>query len=139
METVATPTSAVDEKIRDLCQAILARPDFSDLRRRIDAFMADEKAKYEYQMLNDSGALLQQKQQYGVEITAEEVGRFEALRDSFMKNPVATEFLDAQQEVSRVQDNIMKHLQKTIELGRVPTVEDMNDGSCCSNQGCGCG
>lgn len=138
METAVAPTPAVDEKIRDLCQAILDRPDFSDLRRRIDAFMADEKVKYEYQMLNDSGALLQQKQQYGVEITEEEIGRFEALRDSFMKNPVATEFLDAQQEVSRVQESIMKHIQKTLELGRVPTVEDMNDGGCCNNHGCGC-
>ncbi len=137
MET-AVESSAVDEKIRDLCQAILDRPDFADLRRRIDAFMADEKAKYEYQMLNDSGALLQQKQQYGVQITEEEIGRFEALRDGFMKNPVATEFLDAQQEVSRVQDSIMKHIQKTLELGRVPTAEDMNDGSCCSGHGCGC-
>ena len=137
METAA-PTAVVDEKIRDLCQAILDRPDFTDLRRRIDAFMADEKAKYEYQMLNDSGALLQQKQQYGVQISEEEVGRFEALRDSFMKNPVATEFLDAQQEVSRMQDAIMKHIHKTFELGRVPTVEDMNDGSCCSGHGCGC-
>jgi len=63
---------------------------------------------------------------------------FEALRDSFMKNPVATEFLDAQQELSRVQDAIMKHIHKTFELGRVPTVEDMNDGSCCSGHGCGC-
>ena len=137
MET-AVQIPAVDEKIRDLCQAILERPDFSDLRRRIDAFMADEKVKYEYQMLNDSGALLQQKQQHGAPITEEEIGRFEALRDSFMKNPVATEFLDAQQEVSRVQDNILKHVQKTLELGRVPTPEDMNDGSCCNNQGCGC-
>lgn len=139
METAVASASSVDIKIRDLCQAILDRPDFGDLRRRIDAFMADEKAKYEYQMLNDSGALLQQKQQYGVEISAEEVGRFEALRDGFLKNPVATEFLDAQQEVSRVQDAIMKHIQKTFELGRVPTVEDMNDGSCCSGHGCGCG
>lgn len=137
MET-AVQSSPVDEKIRDLCQAIIERPDFADLRRRIDAFMVDEKVKYEYQMLNDSGALLQQKQQYGVQITEEEIGRFEALRDSFMKNPVATEFLDAQQEVSRVQDAIMKHIQKTLELGRVPTPEDMMDGSCCNNHGCGC-
>ena len=137
MET-SVQIPAVDEKIRDLCQAIIERPDFSDLRRRIDAFMADEKVKYEYQMLNDSGAMLQQKQQHGAPITEEEIGRFEALRDSFMKNPVATEFLDTQQEVSRVQDNILKHVQKTLELGRVPTAEDMNDGSCCSNQGCGC-
>ena len=137
METAVQPT-AVDEKIRDLCQAIIERPDFSELRRRIDAFMADEKVKYEYQMLNDSGALLQQKQQHGAPITEEEIGRFEALRDSFMKNPVATEFMDAQQEVSRVQENIMKHIQKTLELGRVPTPDDMNDGSCCNNRGCGC-
>lgn len=137
MET-AVQSSPVDEKIRDLCQAILERPDFTDLRRRIDAFMADEKVKYEYQMLNDSGSLLQQKQQHGVEITEEEVGRFEALRSSFMGNPVATEFLDAQQEMSRIQDSILKHIQKTVELGRVPSVEDMNDGSCCNNHGCGC-
>ena len=44
METAIAPASAVDEKIRDLCQAILDRPDFAELRRRIDAFMADEKA-----------------------------------------------------------------------------------------------
>lgn len=134
----AVETPAVEEKIRDLCQSILDRPDFTDLRRRIDAFMIDEKAKYEYQMLNDSGALLQQKQQHGVQISDEEIGRFEALRDSFMGNPVATEFMTAQQEVSRLQDNILKHVQKTFELGRVPTAEDMNDGSCCSDHGCGC-
>ncbi len=134
----AVETPAVEEKIRDLCQSILDRPDFTDLRRRIDAFMIDEKAKYEYQMLNDSGALLQQKQQHGVQISEEEIGRFESLRDSFMGNPVATEFMTAQQEVSRLQDNILKHVQKTFELGRVPTVEDMNDGSCCNNHGCGC-
>lgn len=134
----AVETPAVEEKIRELCQSILDRPDFTDLRRRIDAFMIDEKAKYEYQMLNDSGALLQQKQQHGVQISEEEIGRFEALRDSFMGNPVATEFMTAQQEVSRLQDNILKHVQKTFELGRVPTVEDMNDGGCCNNHGCGC-
>lgn len=134
----AVETPAVEAKIRELCQSILDRPDFTDLRRRIDAFMIDEKAKYEYQMLNDSGALLQQKQQHGVQISDEEIGRFEALRDSFMGNPVATEFMTAQQEVSRLQDNILKHVQKTFELGRVPTVEDMNDGSCCSDHGCGC-
>ena len=135
----AVQTSAVDEKIRALCQAVIELPDFPELRRKIDAFMADEKVKYEYQMLNDSGALLQQKQQYGVQITEEELGRFEALRTSFLSNKVGTEFLDAQQEMSRLQDNIRKHLQKTVELGRVPTVEDMNDGSCCSGHGCGCG
>ena len=67
-----------------------------------------------------------------------ELGRFEALRTSFLSNKVGTEFLDAQQEMSRLQENIFKHLQKTVELGRVPTVEDMNDGSCCSGHGCGC-
>lgn len=137
METTVQ-ISPVDEKIRELCQAIMERPDFSDLRRRIDAFMADEKVKYEYQMLNDTGSLLQQKQQNGIEITEEEIGRFEALRDSFTKNPVATEFMDAQQEVSRIQEGILKHVQKTLELGRVPTADDMNDGGCCNNHGCGC-
>ena len=86
-------------------------------------------------MLNDRGAMLQQKQAMGAAITDEEIAQFEALRDGFMKNPVATEFLDAQQQLQKLQDSILQHVQKTLELGRVPQPEDFD--TCCSS-GCGC-
>ena len=135
MQTIAEETST-DLKTRELCQAILDRPDFPELRRKMDAFMNDEAVKFQYQMLNDRGALLQQKQAMGAAITDEEVAQFEALREGFMKNPVATQFLDAQQELQKVLESVTQHVHKTFELGRLPTEEDFS-GSCCSS-GCGC-
>ena len=48
METTATvtdPTATL--KTQELCQSILDRPDFAELRRRLDAFMGDELAKFQ--------------------------------------------------------------------------------------------
>ncbi|MBM3877920.1 MAG: YlbF family regulator [Verrucomicrobia bacterium] len=129
------PTDAVQQKIAELCEALLARPDFSDLRRKVGAFMNDESAKFQYQMLSERSAMLQQKQNAGLSITPEEAGQFEALREGVMKSTVAMEFLDAQQEIGKLQDELLGYVQKTIELGRVPTKEDFD--SCCSSS-CGC-
>lgn len=135
---ITTPEELFAEKTRELCQTIVDRPDFKDLCTKIDAFMCDEKAKFEMQMLNDLGAILSQKQQYGAEISEEEAGRFEALRDNLTANPVATQFMAAQEIVQRLQDDLLKHIQKTFELGKVPTKADMDDGSCCGGT-CGYG
>jgi len=139
METtvVDAPVSETAIKTRELCQAILERPDFNELRRKIDTFMADEMAKFQYQMLNERGAILQQKQSSGMPLTDEEIGQFEALREGFLKNPVATQFLEAQDELQKIQETIVKHVHKTFELGRVPNPEDFEQ-SCCSSSGCGC-
>ncbi len=136
MQTIAEETST-EQKTRELCQAILDRPDFPELRRKMDAFMNDEGAKFQYQMLNDRGQMLQSKQQQGLPLTDEEIAQFEALRDTFVKNPVASGFMDAQQEIQKIHDAVNQHLNKTFELGRVPTAEDFNSG-CCSSSGCGC-
>jgi len=57
------------------------------------------------------------------------------LRQGFFGNAVATEFLEAQQEVGKLQDLVTQHLNKTFELGRVPAPEDFD--TCCDS-GCGC-
>jgi len=38
--------------------------------------------------------------------------------------------------VQGIQESINKYLSKTLELGRVPSTEDLAEGSCGS--GCGC-
>ncbi len=126
--TVQDPTI---QKTRELCQAILDRPNFTDVRTKIETFMNDEVAKIQYQMLNERGMHLQQKQQVGAQITDEEVAQFEAARDTFMKNPVATGFLEAQQELQKLQESLSEYVNKTFELGRVPGPEDFEN--------CGCG
>lgn len=119
------------KKTQELCQAILDRPNFHDVRNRIEAFMNDEVAKLQYQMVNERGMVLQQKQQAGAQLTDEEIAQFEAARETFMKNPVATGFLDAQQDLQKLQEGLSEYINKTFELGRVPTPEDFDN--------CGCG
>ncbi len=121
-----------------LCEAIVNQPGFPELYRKIDAFISDEKLKYEYGMVNDRAALLQQKQQANLEITEEEVLEYEKLHNEFMANPVAVQFLEAQDEVQQVQDRIHQVIAKTFEIGRVPSQDDFD--FCSDGFGnCGCG
>ena len=120
-----------------LCESIVNQEGFKELYAKIDAFISDEKLKYEYSTLNERGALLQQKQQAGAEITEEEITAFEQLRTDFLDNKAATDFLAAQEEVQQVQDRIHQVIAKTFELGRVPAQEDFD--FCSDGFGdCGC-
>ena len=148
METETQPTEALEPQTcldlkpiakgtNHLCDAIVSQEGFVNLYKKIDAFINDEKLKYEYSMLNERGALLQQKQQAGGEISDEEIVGFEKLRDEFMANPVASQFLEAQEEVQQVQDRINQVIAKTFEVGRVPQSEDFD--FCSDGFGnCGC-
>ena len=40
-------------------------------------------------------------------------------------------------QLSRIQDQIGRFLNKTFELGRAPTADEANEGTCCDS-GCGC-
>ena len=138
----AEPQTCLDlkpiaEGTNQLCEAIVSQEGFAELYKKIDAFINDEKLKYEYGMLNDRGALLQQKRQAGMEIAEDEMADFEKLREEFMANPVATQFLEAQEEVQQVQDRIHQVIAKTFEIGRVPQSEDFD--FCSDGFGnCGC-
>jgi cell fate (sporulation/competence/biofilm development) regulator YlbF (YheA/YmcA/DUF963 family) len=124
------------QKTQELCQAILDQPDFQAIRQRIDAFMADEGIKSQYQDLSDKGAMLQHKQQMGMMVNHEELLAFEKQRQDFLNNPVAQGFLDAQNAMLQVQDSVNRYVSKTFELGRLPNAEDFDHGSC--GHGCGC-
>ena len=133
MNVLAEPASVI-QKTQDLCQSLLELPNFTELRSKVDAFMADEMAKYSYQMLSERSQLLQEKQSAGIAVTDEEIAQYEALRDSFMKNTVATSFMEAQKEIAALQETVNQYFSKTFEIGRVPKAEDFE--SCGS--GCGC-
>ncbi len=135
MQTISL--SEIEAKTLELCEAIVTQPSFAPLFKKLESFMSDEAAKYQFQSINDLGQLLQQKQSSGLSVEDHEVAEFETLRDNFMSNSVARDFLDAQEEVQKIQSTIYKQLAKTFELGRVPTPEDFA-GDCCSSNGCGC-
>src|SRR6267154_4580354 len=100
---VITDNSTVLQKTRELCQAILDRDDFSIIRRQVDAFLADEGIKTQYQELSDRGAMLQHKQQTGMPLDMAEIADFEKRREAFLSSPVAQGFLEAQQAMQTVQ------------------------------------
>ena len=133
---VITDNTAVLQKTRELCQAILDQPDFPMIRRQVDAFLADESIKVQYQELSDRGAMLQHKQQTGIPLDMAEIADFEKRRETFLSSPVAQGFLDAQQAMQQVQESVNQYVTKTFELGRMPQKEDFDHGSC--GHGCGC-
>lgn len=129
--------TAVLQKTRELCQTLADQPEFKEIRQRIDAFMADNDAQSQYQMVMEKGELLQHKQQMGMPLTSDEITDFEKQRDALVNNPVARAFLDAQQEMHKVQESVGQYVAKTFELGRLPTTDDFSSGSC--GPSCGCG
>jgi len=136
MQTTIEETPVM-QKTRELCQTILDQPNMQSIRQRIDAFMGDEKTRNAYDDLVQKGQALQQKQQMAIALTGDEISEFEAHRDSLMKNPVARNFLDAQEELHQVQQSVHQYVNKTLELGRLPTEDELSGGSC--GHGCGCG
>ncbi len=134
--TTAIAENTIVEKIRELCQTILDQPDSKSLRRNIDAFMADDKSRDQYKELVEQGEHLHHKQHQGVKLSDGELQSYEALRVSVLDNAIVKGFIDAQQEMQKVQDSVQQYVNKTLELGRVPIESDFDDGSC--GQGCGC-
>ena len=131
-----TDLSPVMEKTRELCETILQQPSMQALRQRVDAFMGDQTARSQYEHVVNQGQALQQKQEMAQPLSGEEISDFEQRRDALLRNPVARGFLDAQEEIHQVQQTVQRYVSKTLELGRLPTEDELDGGSCGS--GCGC-
>lgn len=128
--------SAIIRKTRELCQTILEDPGYAVMRSSIESFMADEAAKENYRWVVEQGEFLQHKQQVGTALADEEVKEFEARRAALVENPRAKAFLDAQQAIHAVHESVGQYVAKTFELGRLPTSNDFDSGSC--GPSCGC-
>jgi len=133
----AIEDSIVIQKTRELCQTIVEQPEFRSIRQRVDTFLSNEASKSQYQLVAEKGDALQQKQQFGMPLSNEEVLEFEKTREVLLNDPVARSFLEAQEEMHKLQESVMQYVAKTFELGRVPSAEDFPTGGC--GPSCGCG
>ena len=134
--TIQTEENAILQKTKELCHAIVTQPEMVSIRRRIDSFMADATARGQYETVAGKGQALHEKQHRGQTLDNAEISDFEKHRDALMNNPVARGFLDAREELHEIQHSIQKYVSKTLELGRVPTADDLEDHAC--GDGCGC-
>ena len=127
----------IETKTNELCEIILAEIQSGGIRQRIDTFLSDATARGAYESLMSKGQALQEKQHGGQALEPAEIAAFEKDRDALLQNPVASGFLDAQEEMHALKESVQKRVSKTIELGRLPTAEDLNAGGSCGS-GCGC-
>lgn len=138
--TMLATESNVILKTRELCETISQDIEFLALQGQVERFLEDDSAKLQYQSVHDMGDQLHQKQQANVELSELEIKQFEESRQGLMENEVVSDFMAAQQSLQAIQKTISKYVSMTLELGRVPEAEDMQegDGGGCCGGGCGC-
>jgi len=134
--TTQTEENAILEKTKVLCQTIVDQPGMISLRQRIDTFLADSTACSQYETVVKKGQALQEKQAQGRQLESAEIADFEKHREALLNNSVARGFLDARAKLHEIQHSVQQYVSKTLELGRVPAAEDLEDHSC--GDGCGC-
>lgn len=134
--------SAIMEKTRELCATITADSEFKSLFAKVETFLEDDEARQSYQNVHRQGQELQQKQQAGLQISDKEITDFETLRQELFNNPVASNFMEAQQGIESLQSAVNRYLGLTLESGKVPSIEEItaasNGGDGCCGGGCGC-
>jgi len=131
-------STIIETKARELCETIVAQPQWTSIRSRIDAFLSNDSARGQFDEVNRTGQSLHEKQHSGQPLDGQEVANFEQKRDALLKNPVARGFLEAQDELHEIQNSVQKYIHKTLQLGRVPTEADFKEEGSCGD-GCGCG
>src|SRR5438067_13906970 len=77
METMIEE-SPVILKTKELCQAILDQASMQSIRQRVDAFMADDKSRAQYEGVMTKGQALQQKQQNSMPLSGAEITELES-------------------------------------------------------------
>lgn len=139
--SIVAEDSAVIVKTKELCAQIATDPSFLKLQANVERFLSDDAARLQYQSVHERGEELHHKQHAGIELGAVEIREFESARDALFENEIARDFLSAQRELETLQKEIGKYVGSTIELGRVPTAEDMEDkgGACCGGNSGGGG
>jgi cell fate (sporulation/competence/biofilm development) regulator YlbF (YheA/YmcA/DUF963 family) len=121
------------QKTKELCQAILDEPSMQSIRQRIDRFLDNTETREQYDAVVSKGQALHEKQHSSQPLSSEEIAEFEAQREALLSNEVAREFLNAQEELHKLQETVQKFVTKTFELGRMPTEDDF----CSGNGSCG--
>lgn len=142
--TTLTADSPIISKTKELCNLIAESPEFAALQGQLDLFFDNKEAQDQYRMVQSKGEELQQKQMSGLEISQEEIGEFENMRQQLFENETAAGFISAQQEMQNFQQTLNQYISLTLQNGKVPTEDEIaeaSSGGCCGGSGggsCGC-
>lgn len=134
---VLSPNSAILERTRELCSLILQSDEYQENAAKVETFFKDDEAQTAYRDFGQLGEALQQKQQSG-DLGQPDIDLYESQLEDLKKNPVVADFMEAEATLNGIVQQIARQVGKTLELGRLPTPEDLEEGGCCSSGGCGC-
>jgi len=138
--SIVAEDSAVIAKTRELCAHIASDPGFLKLQENVERFLSDDAARLQYQSVHERGEELHQKQHAGIQLGAAEIREFESAREALFDNEIAREFFVAREQLEKLQKEISKYIGMTLELGRVPTTDELTEsesGGCCGGGGGG--
>jgi cell fate (sporulation/competence/biofilm development) regulator YlbF (YheA/YmcA/DUF963 family) len=137
--SIASYDSSLISKTRELCSQIVSDPIYLQLQEKVERFLNDDAARLQYQSVHERGEELHHKQHAGIQLGAQEIREFEAAREALFANEIATNFIEAQRELEQLQKLIGRYVGMTLELGRVPNAEDLEESSsgCCGGGGGG--
>lgn len=134
---VLSPNSAILDKTRELCTLILQSGEYQENVSKIETFFRNDDAQASYKEFAALGETFHQKQQAGL-LSDEDVAGYDEKLKALKADPVTGEFMEAEQTLNGIVAQISKTVGKTLELGRLPEPEDMEEGGCCGGGGCGC-
>ena len=75
-----------------------------------------------------------------MELSKTEISEFESAREALLENEVVTTFLSAKQELEGLQRMVGQYVGMTLEMGKVPSQEEVDHetgGGCCGGGGGG--
>jgi cell fate (sporulation/competence/biofilm development) regulator YlbF (YheA/YmcA/DUF963 family) len=129
--------SALVQKTRELCEALVEQADFESNLEKTEAFWQDVNARKQLSDVRQLQEELQRRQHSGEELPEEDIEQFKLQHQELLENPVARGYLEAQSEMKQLQQTVQQWITKTFEVGRVPLPSDFLScgGSC---QGCSC-
>lgn len=129
-------------QLESFSEGLVADPFFLSAKEKIDAFFADESSVAQYKSVEELGGRLHEKQHAGMTLSDEEVASFEKAREELLDNPLVIAFFQAQESLQKLQKSIQSFISLTIDLGRIPSSEEIEaasqKGGCCGGS-CGCG
>jgi cell fate (sporulation/competence/biofilm development) regulator YlbF (YheA/YmcA/DUF963 family) len=146
-DSATSHASALDQKIQELCHALLTDAQICSAREQIDAFLDDDDAREIYAAVMQKSDQLHQKQRSGQELTDEDIAEYNTLRDRAFSDPRVQSFQTARGLIQEVETKVGAYVEKTLELGRMPTPDEVvSQGGCCgggggggcNSGGCGC-
>ncbi len=141
MPTLLEESVSLEAKTKELCQSILDDPQFAEAHANIETFLADEGAQSVYQAWREKGQELHRMGHEGLQPNDDDLDQFQTLKEAVMTNRVAADFMESENSLNEIFGTVTKMVQKTLQLGRMPTDEDMVESGCCGGSGgggCGC-